>query len=168
MFVKFDTQKNTCIIMKLKHILSTVLVIGLLGSCKDKMVENQPVEVEQKFDYLVDQFADLKILRYQIPGFDEMTLKEKQLVYYMTQAGLAAAAVQMDHIVTVLNGVLSDVPSHFDGEDIKATIQAAETTKTGLEANSRTEASNMTETINKMDQAKAIQGDGRHNSGRAA
>ncbi len=53
--------------MKLKHILSTVLVIGLLWSCKEKMVENQPVEVEQKFDYLVDQFADLKILRYQIP-----------------------------------------------------------------------------------------------------
>ena len=82
--------------MKLKHILSAVLVIGLLWSCKEKMVENQPVEVEQKFDYLVDQFADLKILRYQIPGFDEMTLKEKQFVYYMTQAGLAGRDIMWD------------------------------------------------------------------------
>ena len=82
--------------MKLKHILSTVLVIGLLWSCKEKMAENQPVEVEQKFDYLVDQFADLKILRYQIPGFDEMTLKEKQLIYYMTQAGLAGRDIMWD------------------------------------------------------------------------
>jgi len=82
--------------MKLKHILSTVLVIGLFWSCKEKMVENQPVEVEQKFDYLVDQFADLKILRYQIPGFDEMTLKEKKLVYYMTQAGLAGRDIMWD------------------------------------------------------------------------
>ncbi len=82
--------------MKLKQILSTVLVIGLLWSCKEKVVENQPVEVEQKFDYLVDQFADLKILRYQIPGFDEMTLKEKQLIYYMTQAGLAGRDIMWD------------------------------------------------------------------------
>ncbi len=82
--------------MKLKHILIAVLVIGLLWSCNEKMVENQPVEVEQKFDYLVDQFADLKILRYQIPGFDEMTLKEKKLIYYMTQAGLAGRDIMWD------------------------------------------------------------------------
>ncbi len=82
--------------MKLKYILSTVLLVGFLWSCKDKMAETQPVEVEQKFDYLVDQFADLKILRYQIPGFDEMTLKEKQLVYYMTQAGLAGRDIMWD------------------------------------------------------------------------
>lgn len=37
----------------------------------------------------VDQFADIKVLRYDIPGFEELTLKEQKLVYYMTQAGLA-------------------------------------------------------------------------------
>lgn len=41
------------------------------------------------FDYNVGQFADLKILRYQIPGFEDLTLKEQKLVYYLTQAGLA-------------------------------------------------------------------------------
>ena len=42
-----------------------------------------------EFNYQVDQFADVKILRYQIPGFEDLTLKEQKLVYYMTQAGLA-------------------------------------------------------------------------------
>ena len=37
----------------------------------------------------VDQFADIKVLRYDIPGFEDLTLKEQKLVYYMTQAGLA-------------------------------------------------------------------------------
>ncbi len=41
------------------------------------------------FEYKVDQFADLQILRYQIAGFEDLTLKEQKLVYYMTQAGLA-------------------------------------------------------------------------------
>lgn len=43
----------------------------------------------EDFDYTVGQFADLKILRYQIPGFEDLTLKEQKLVYYLTQAGLA-------------------------------------------------------------------------------
>jgi len=82
--------------MKTKYILSTILVVGLLWSCKEKTEEPGLVKVEEKFDYLVDQFADLKILRYQIPGFDEMTLKEKKLVYFMTQAGLAGRDIMWD------------------------------------------------------------------------
>ncbi len=82
--------------MKLKHILLGFLFVGLFWSCSEKVKETQPVEVKADFEYLVDQFADLKILRYQIPGFDELTLKEKQLVYYMTQAGLAGRDIMWD------------------------------------------------------------------------
>ncbi len=48
-----------------------------------------PETTKTDFEYSVDQFADIKILRYQIPGFEDLTLKEQKLVYYMTQAGLA-------------------------------------------------------------------------------
>lgn len=83
--------------MKLKYLLVGFLVIGLLGSCKEKMEKTQPtVQTEQEFDYLVDQFADLRIIRYKIPGFDELTLKEKELVYYLTQAGLAGRDIMWD------------------------------------------------------------------------
>ena len=82
--------------MKLKHIIMSFLLVGFLWSCKEKMEETPLVKVEQKFEYLVDQFADIKVLRYQIPGFDELTVKEKQLVYYMTQAGLAGRDIMWD------------------------------------------------------------------------
>ena len=82
--------------MKLKHIIISFLLVGFLWSCKEKMEETPLVKVEQKFEYLVDQFADIKVLRYQIPGFDELTVKEKQLVYYMTQAGLAGRDIMWD------------------------------------------------------------------------
>ena len=41
---------------------------------------------EQKFEYTVDKFYDLEILRYQVPGFDELTLKQKTMLYYLSEA----------------------------------------------------------------------------------
>ena len=95
-FVNFAAILKITYIMKLKHILLGFLFVGSLWSCKDKIEETQPVEVKADFEYLVDQFADIKVLRYQIPGFDELTLKEKELVYYMTQAGLAGRDIMWD------------------------------------------------------------------------
>ena len=39
-------------------------------------------ETSDNFDYNVTQFEDIKILRYQIPSWDNLTLKEQKLVYY--------------------------------------------------------------------------------------
>jgi len=81
--------------MKIKHIISILLLTVLLWSCNEKKVDKIPV-AEKEFEYLVDQFADIKVLRYQIPGFEELTLKEKKLVYYLTQAGLAGRDIMWD------------------------------------------------------------------------
>ena len=53
-------------------------------------------ENENKFSYFSEQFADLKILRYQIPGFDELSFDQKKLVYYLSQAGLAGRDIMYD------------------------------------------------------------------------
>jgi len=42
----------------------------------------------EDFKYLVEQFADLKIMRYQVPGFESLTLQQKELVYYLSQAAV--------------------------------------------------------------------------------
>lgn len=42
----------------------------------------------QDFDYTVDRFADIEILRYQVPDFDKLSLDQKRLVYYLTEAAL--------------------------------------------------------------------------------
>ncbi len=85
--------------MKLKLLLSFVLTGTLLFSCgNDKSKENQTdlkVEVAP-FEYNVEQFADIKILRYQIPGWENLTLKEQKLVYYLTQAGLSGRDIIWD------------------------------------------------------------------------
>ena len=71
------------------------------------------------FDYTVGQFADLKILRYQIPGFEDLSLKEQKLVYYMTQAGLAGRdimwAQNYRHNLTIRKA-LENVYVKYDGD----------------------------------------------------
>ncbi|MFN8274098.1 MAG: dihydrofolate reductase [Flavobacteriaceae bacterium] len=48
------------------------------------------------FQYIVEQFADIKVLRYQIPSWNKLSLKEKQLVYYLTQAGTCGRDIMWD------------------------------------------------------------------------
>ncbi len=84
---KINTMKSTFFIAM---VMSGLLLI----SCgDDKKSEQQNPEVAEvvadNFNYQVDQFADLKVLRYQIPGWDNLSLDEQKLVYYLTQAGLA-------------------------------------------------------------------------------
>jgi dipeptidyl-peptidase III len=42
-----------------------------------------------EFKWLTEQFADVKILRYQVPGYDSLSLNQKKLIYYLSQAALA-------------------------------------------------------------------------------
>ena len=42
---------------------------------------------EEPFKYVVDEFADLQIIRYQIPGWDDLTLNQKAFIYHLSEAG---------------------------------------------------------------------------------
>jgi len=52
--------------------------------------------VPDNFKFLVEQFADLKIMRYQVPGFEKLTLQQKELVYYLSQAALCGRDIIFD------------------------------------------------------------------------
>ncbi|HLV38930.1 dipeptidyl-peptidase 3 family protein [Xanthomarina sp.] len=86
--------------MKVTHVLGFALALTVFVSCKEDkkepVVEVAEVKVENTFDYNVEQFADIKLLRYQIPGWENLTLKEQKLVYYLTQAGLAGRDIIWD------------------------------------------------------------------------
>ena len=42
--------------------------------------------VDKNFDYHVDNFADIEVLRYEVPEFDRLSLNQKKMVYYLSQA----------------------------------------------------------------------------------
>ena len=67
----------------MKLITKMITIAGLaaaLASCSDKTAKNED------FKYLVDEFADLKIMRYQVPGWNELSLQQKEYVYHLAEA----------------------------------------------------------------------------------
>ncbi|MEM7163476.1 MAG: dihydrofolate reductase [Bacteroidota bacterium] len=51
---------------------------------------------DANFNYKVEEFADVKILKYKIEGWDNLSEKQQQLCYYLTQAGLAGRDITFD------------------------------------------------------------------------
>ena len=62
---------------KVFYIMMTMSLAAAMTGCGEK---------EQKFNYLLDEFADLKIMRYQIPGWDELSLQQKEYAYHLAEA----------------------------------------------------------------------------------
>ncbi|HAR37832.1 MAG: dihydrofolate reductase [Bacteroidetes bacterium GWD2_45_23] len=52
--------------------------------------------IDSTFEYKVDRFADIEILRYPVPGFNSLTLQQKELIYYLSQAALEGRDILWD------------------------------------------------------------------------
>ena len=66
---------------------------ALLTACSGSKTTTAEAD---KFDYIVEQFADLQILRYRVPGFENLSLQQKELVYYLTEAALQGRDILFD------------------------------------------------------------------------
>lgn len=86
--------------MTLRSSLILVLcaaVISLAAGCKKKEPAPQPAAASApEFQWKIDQFADLQILRYQVPGFEALTPAQKELVYYLSEAALCGRDIFFD------------------------------------------------------------------------
>ena len=60
--------------------LGAIVIAGASCSQAEKKTE------EAGFRYLIDEFADLKVMRYRIPGWEELSLRQKEYVYHLAEA----------------------------------------------------------------------------------
>lgn len=67
------------------------MVIAGSLSCGNMTASNQ-----HDFPWVVDRFSDIEILRYQVPGFENLSLNQKQLIYWLTEAALAGRDILWD------------------------------------------------------------------------
>ncbi|HIC32583.1 MAG TPA: dihydrofolate reductase [Flavobacteriaceae bacterium] len=117
--------------MKLKTLFSAALMTSLLFSCgedkKAQTTEDTSVKKESTFDYNVDTFADIKILRYKIPSWDNLSLKQQKLAYYLTQAGLSGRDIMWDqnyrHNLKI-RAALENVYKTYEGDKSSSDWQA--------------------------------------------
>ncbi|MFY0652912.1 MAG: dihydrofolate reductase [Cyclobacteriaceae bacterium] len=80
----------------MKKLISLIALALLVACTPQKEQVNNTNENKDSFKYFTEEFADLKILRYQIPGFEKLSLDQKKLVYYLTQAGLSGRDILWD------------------------------------------------------------------------
>jgi dipeptidyl-peptidase-3 len=80
--------------MKIKLVLCNLFLCFILFNCNNS--DSDLITFEDNFEYSLDEFSDIKVLRYDIPGWENLTLKEQKLVYYLTQAGLSGRDIMWD------------------------------------------------------------------------
>jgi dipeptidyl-peptidase-3 len=109
--------------MKIKYLMHILLVSFLVFACQGKQEQPEVAEAQKvdskDFEFLSEQFADLKILRYQIPGFDQLNLQQKKYVYFLTQAGLAGRDIMYDQNYRhnlAIRRALEKVYTNFSGD----------------------------------------------------
>ncbi len=107
-----------------KHLISFFAAGSLCVACGSS---TQPAAEAAPFDYTVEQFADLQILRYRVPGFESLSLPQKELVYYLTEAALQGRDILFDQngkynlrIRKALEAVYTGYQGDREGADFKA------------------------------------------------
>ena len=87
------------------------------------------LETNSEFQYIVDQFADLQILRYRVPGFENLSLQQKQLLYFLSEAALEGRDIlfnQNGKYNLKIRKLLEAIYMHYNGNRESGDFKALE------------------------------------------
>lgn len=82
--------------MKKTVIMAMTGLSIMLGSCNSNTKTDEKHHDSDEFKYEVDAFADLQILRYQVPEFESLSLQQKEMIYYLSQAAIEGRDILFD------------------------------------------------------------------------
>ena len=72
------------------------MAAALVGCASKEEQTIEQTQPKEEFKYLVDEFADLRIMRYQIPDWDQLTLQQKSYIYYLCEAAKCGRDILAD------------------------------------------------------------------------
>lgn len=102
---------------------------AMVGAALTFMTTNMMANntTDKDFNYVVDRFSDIEVLRYKVPGFEELSLNQKKLVYYLTEAAISGRDILWDQngrYNLALRRLLENIYTGYAGdrrsEDFKA------------------------------------------------
>ncbi len=76
--------------MNVKHIAAAAIMAAAVSTQSAMAKDNSD------FNYVVDRFADIEVLRYKVPDFEKLTPRQKALVYYLTEAAITGRDILWD------------------------------------------------------------------------
>ena len=102
----------------MKHFVKMIVALGaaaILSSCGTGTRKAG----EKDFHYLLDQFADLKVMRFQVPGWDDLTLRQKEYVYHLSEAAKYGRDITWDQYCKwnlPIRHVVEDILNNYEGD----------------------------------------------------
>lgn len=91
----------------------------IMGIAITAITANAMQAKDNDFDYLVDRFADIQVLRYKVPGFEKLSLDQKRLIYYLTEAAIAGRDILWDQngkYNLQFRNLLEDIYTSYKGD----------------------------------------------------
>lgn len=82
--------------MKLHNMIAFSSLLVLSAACGSKETSTDAEETPASAETAVERFADVQILRFEVPSWNKLSLKQKELVYYLSMAGLAGRDINYD------------------------------------------------------------------------
>ena len=110
-------------------LIATTMILSLtsLNSCRQKVEE--PAPATEQASWVIDKFDDIKVLRYEVPGFEKLPLQQKMLIYYLAQATKCGRDILFDqnfkYNLTVRRA-LEAIYTKYDGDRNAAEFKAME------------------------------------------
>lgn len=112
-----NNQSNRNMILSAKVAASVVVATSSLAAVAGAPVSQSS---QKPFDnYVVDRFADIEVLRYDVPGFEDLSQRQRLFVYYLTEAALAGRDILWDQNCRynlAIRDLLEDVYANYKGD----------------------------------------------------
>ncbi|MCI5719355.1 MAG: dipeptidyl peptidase 3 [Bacteroidales bacterium] len=107
-------------------------VAALLSACGQGGQKDERTAQNEAFHYLLDEFADLKVMRYQVPGWEDLTLRQKEYAYHLSEAAKYGRDITWDQyckwnlpVRHAVEDILNEYKGDRDSEDFqKFTVYA--------------------------------------------
>ncbi|MBE6317974.1 MAG: dihydrofolate reductase [Bacteroidales bacterium] len=107
----------------IKKIIPGALIALSLTSCNNMAQENN------EFNYIVDRFADIEVLRYKVPEFENLSLQQKKLIYFLSEAAILGRDILTDQNCKYnleIRTLLEDIYNNYNGDRESADFKAIE------------------------------------------
>ena len=112
-----NNQSNRNMNLSAKVAASVVVATSSLAAVAGAPVSQSS---QKPFDnYVVDRFADIEVLRYDVPGFEDLSQRQRLFVYYLTEAALAGRDILWDQNCRynlAIRDLLEDVYANYKGD----------------------------------------------------
>lgn len=117
----------------MKKIILSIMAASMITSCTNNSnktsTEKNTVNAD-KIDYTVDRFADIEVLRYHVPGFESLTLQQKQLLFHLSEAALMGRDILFDQnnrYNLAIRQALEAIYQEYEGDRNNESFRSLET-----------------------------------------